>query len=283
MNYPDLSTSGLPQCQFLTGKGLLQLKIWTLRFNMKSIRVILMFLFTLSSCGVQENSVNIRRINRKIEYLNSERKTINLQKIEDYKRALGNERFLRQEHKKTDERKNAPIGQVVISEVNKVYDGYLFVEFDGKGKKIKEIKTSSNSPIIDVKENIDLYFDYYETYFSNGNISTKSIKSWLGFNINKIYNYSASGELVSVIDTDEGYDFRYDDILRFCKEKQISLETKSFPIHINKITRPDGLKTWVITYANEKFHKIEIYVINGSNGEVSKHDFEPWPGFVHID
>jgi hypothetical protein len=131
-----------------------------------------------------------------------------------------------------------------------------------------EFNVSPTGGGIYYREYIDELFQYGETYYSNGNLRSKGINSWLGFQLGKVYKYDEKGNLTETINHDEGYDFTYEKVLEFCKENSIELQSDKIMNRLKKGIIEDGRKVWRIDYNNPKTHKRDIYRLDGCTGEV---------------
>ena len=70
------------------------------------------------------------------------------------------------------------------------------------------------------KETINPYFQINKKFYTNDTIKEKNIWCEFGFNVGKQYYYDESGELIQVIDHDEGYDFTLEDVMGFCERNR---------------------------------------------------------------
>jgi len=220
----------------------------------------------------------------KIHELNAESKLLNVKLFEDYKKELKDSNALKiLLSSNIDSMAKSESAPTVKEEFfYKSYNGYVLDQYDSKNEKVKEIKIPfDKSLIIEVKEKIDEYFDYNETYFGNGNIRSKTISSSLGFEIDKKYYFDEKGKTTEITDTDKGYSFTYEDVFRFCIENKIPLKTEGFPLKIMKTTLQDETKAWVIEYPNSEIQKIEVYILNATSGELINKDLRDWPVFKH--
>lgn len=143
---------------------------------MRSLIIVLMFI-AITSCSSQKPKYNFKLIKDKISQLNLEHKKIDLnlfnQHIDKLKISGKNDLSI------SNNSKNGSKNYFYKS-----YDAYCFDEYDNKNIKTKETKIKFDNSV-DIIENIDDYFDYYESYYNNGNIKSKLISSWLGFGVGK--------------------------------------------------------------------------------------------------
>lgn len=152
------------------------------------------------------------------------------------------------------------------------FDGttYYYIKRDSLNNiHIKiEFNVSPTGGGIYYREYIDELFQYGEAYYPNGNLRSKGINSWLGFQIGKVYKYDEKGNLTETIDHDEGYEFTYEQVLEFCQENDIELQSDKIMNRLKKGTLSDERKVWIIDYNNPKTHKRDIYRLDGGTGEV---------------
>lgn len=243
---------------------------------MNAKKSIAIFCLLIIACSSERNMYNFKSIKMKVNQLNSETKTIDVELLNKY---------INDYNSKTADFFN---NKVEVSSVSsgeyfyKSHNGYILDQYNTDNDKIKEVEMAFDSSLIEVTEKIDDYFNIYETYFGNGKMKSKLISSKLGFVIGKQYYYNKEGELIETIDTDQGYKFNYEDVLEFCVKKNISFDTITFPLRISKVKRRDGKRTWVIEYPNNEIQKIEIYVLDAESGNTLLEKEELWPVFKHI-
>lgn len=108
----------------------------------------------------------------------------------------------------------------------------------------------------------------YKEFYPDNNIKIKGIYCWFGFKIGKWYNYSEDGNLISVVDYDEGFNYSINEIFQYCETNNISLEKKQSGLRteISKYIAPDQKRYWYIQYPNyEKqcFINIQIDALTG--------------------
>ena len=236
------------------------------------IIIILLLLITIESCNSQKTKYNYTTIKMKISQLNSEHKKVDLTLYDQYKLKLkkSDENILTTSNKlKSSSKKN----------FYKSYDSYHLDEYDNN-TKIKETKVNFDNTV-DVIENIDEYFDYYESYYINGNIKSKLISSWLGFNVGKSYKYDENGDLLEIKDWDEGYLFTFKNVLNFLSKIPLEIQ-KPTTIQISKNTIKNT-RTWIISFPDTRIKKNVIYVLNGLDGSILNKYEENLPSFKRRD
>ncbi|MCG7500515.1 hypothetical protein MHM83_01400 [Tenacibaculum sp. Mcav3-52] len=123
------------------------------------------------------------------------------------------------------------------------------------------------------------YFMVSKKYFENGNIKQKGISFNNGYPIGFIYKFNKKGKLINEINTDEGYDFGWLDIIKYCHKNDIQLE-KGYPkrggikteIYKNE---EEGKKVWIISYYKPKTDEYMEVTLDGKTGkEVKRRDLE---------
>lgn len=118
---------------------------------------------------------------------------------------------------------------------------------------------------------INPLFGIYKEFYSNHILKTKGIYCWFGFKLGQWYHYDKKGKLVSIENTNEGWDFTYKMVLDYCRKNSISLERQSSGVRtqIRKFF-PEGKSSnlWVISY-NDKSKGVErILNLDSKNGKV---------------
>lgn len=234
--------------------------------------IFMLMLITITSCSSQKTKYNLKTIKIKISQLNSEHNKVDLSLYDQYKLKLEN----------SNENKRTTPNRLELSSKKyfyKSYDSYHLDEYD-KNKKIKETKVNFDNTV-DVVENIDQYFDYYESYYVNGNIKSKLITSWLGFNVGKSYEYDENGTVLEIKDWDKDYQFTFKDILFFLDKIPLEIHRPT-PIQISKNTI-NNVKTWVISFPDIRIKKNVTYVLNGLDGAIINQYEENLPTFKHTN
>jgi hypothetical protein len=243
---------------------------------MRIMCFLAMFFFATTACDAQKKNYNFKKIKMKIAEINNKKKSVDISVLKKYKNEL--------EGKAAREEINADgsLKKQTSAHFYKSHDGgYALDEYNEKKEKIKETKLRADGKV-EIHEKVDDYFMYNETYSESGNIIDKNIVSTLGFDVGMRYLYDGNGKLTKSINTDEGYNFTFEDVFKFCRGKKMSFETTSFPFRIYKKTRPaDSAKLWVIEYPDEVKRKIVTYVLDGLKGNVLNKIEEDWPEFKH--
>lgn len=151
---------------------------------------------------------------------------------------------------------------------------YILTEFNFDGEMIKETKLLQYYPEIQVKERIDKYFISFDEYYLSGLIKSRLIRSKFNFYVGKKYYYDEEGDLVNMVDTDEGYHFTYEDVLKFYvrKWKRLVDDDYGIPVKIDRgtIVNDNNKKYWSLTHKNEKTGLSDVYFLDSQSGRVFK-------------
>ncbi|WP_010520666.1 hypothetical protein [Aquimarina agarivorans] len=97
----------------------------------------------------------------------------------------------------------------------------------------------------------DSNFSEIKLFYSSGNVKEKGIYFNNGSQYGIWYKFDEKGKLIQEINTDEGYDFGWKEIIAYCEQKEIEL-TKvyvkgGYQTEILK-QEENGRKVWVISY-----------------------------------
>ncbi len=118
------------------------------------------------------------------------------------------------------------------------------------------------------------YFTVIKMFYKNMKIKEKGISFNNGSEYGIWYEFNEEGKLIKTINTDEGYDFSWKNVITFCEEKEIPL-TKGFKEFAGFQTRilkreENGKKVWVISYLLPVGDKIKEITLDGKTGEEIK-------------
>lgn len=218
-------------------------------------KYILLSFFTLIFINCQSQNLNIKDMDT---IVTPQFKKFNYKKIEDLKTNLLSDK------KNISYRKDSTIDYKFTKE----YKTYQLLEYDEDENVFrKTIIGEDNS--VELYQKLTPFLDYYEKYFPDGKIAVKAITSWLGFGIGKQYTFTKDGKISGEKDFDEGYDFTFNDILKFCVENQINLTNEcEFPNRVIKIQDNNEKKYWILEYCNSTDGKIDHVKIDAKTGEV---------------
>ncbi len=157
----------------------------------------------------------------------------------------------------------------VIEEIN---ERYIVYTGDTKKTKVK----SGYSKGIYLK---DSYFSITKNFYPNGGIEIKGISFNNGSEFGTWYEFNKEGKLINEINTDEGYDFGWLDVVKYCHKHDIQLE-KGYPkrggikteIYKNE---EEGKKVWTISYYKPKTDEYIEVTLEGKTGkEIKRRDLK---------
>ena len=117
------------------------------------------------------------------------------------------------------------------------------------------------------------YFMIIKNHFPNGNIDIKGIGFNNGSQYGIWYKFDKKGNLVEEINTDKGYDFGWEQVIKYCEDNKIAL-TKGYErggwqttIYKEEI---EGKKVWIITYQLPVGDKLMEITLDGKTGKELK-------------
>ncbi len=121
-------------------------------------------------------------------------------------------------------------------------------------------------------------FSILKLYFENENIEKKGITFNNGSEYGIWYEFDEEGKLINEINTDAGYDYGWEDIIKYSEKNKIILtkgnETSGFQTTIYKEESEDGNKIWVITYQISGDQLIELTLDGKTGKEINKKELE---------
>jgi len=124
-------------------------------------------------------------------------------------------------------------------------EGYFFIIYK---------KRDSSIYVIDYWQNP--FFAVYKEFYPNGNIKTKGIHCYFGFDIGEWYHFDENGTFVSSENKDEGY-CSYKKVFLFCQKQDIPLKrSTSNTLDIHKVE--EDKKIWKIGYIRCCYHSIQL-------------------------
>ena len=154
----------------------------------------------------------------------------------------------------------------------------IYIE-PNKEKNLREyVQSGPRQPIKEYDYNLSKDFYLYKQFYSNGIIKEKGVRCWYGFYIGKWYYYDNKGKLTKTDDFDTDYAFTWEDILKFCLKKNISLNknTNGPATTIYKKTLK-GKKLWIITYPDFDKDEYITLMIDAYDGNVMGKRRAPFP------
>lgn len=117
-------------------------------------------------------------------------------------------------------------------------------------------------------------FHIVKNYLPNGKIENKGVVFNNGSEYGIWYEFDKEGNLIKEINTDEGYDFGWKNIIEYCNQNNIILE-KGYPKRGGIKTEvfkneESGTKVWIISYYDYKKEKYLEITLDGKTGKELK-------------
>ena len=154
-----------------------------------------------------------------------------------------------------------------------------------------EFKKETENEIIGIDGNANAGLRYGKTlknsiyaiskiyYWKNGYIKSKSILTqFTGIRIGEEYQFDESGKLIKTIDHDKDWDFSYEDVMAFVKEKykdKVLAYDVAYAFNIKKKKSYDNRNYWEVFIKpdfNEKnqdnLHRYDLIKLDGNTGEI---------------
>lgn len=175
--------------------------------------------------------------------------------------------------------------EIVIPEITKEFEVFNIAEFQAENSsKVQKVngdhfiiytgdtkKTKVKSGYSEVKYLIYSYFSVVKNFYVDGKIEIKGVSFNNGSEYGIWYEFDKEGKLTDIINMDEGYDFGWADVIRYCIKNEIPL-TKGYPekggikteIYKNE---EEGKKVWVITYYKIKNTEYAEVTLDGKTGK----------------
>ncbi|WP_326982454.1 hypothetical protein VUJ46_20080 [Chryseobacterium sp. MYb264] len=159
--------------------------------------------------------------------------------------------------------------------------GYVLIQKENT-ISIQEIQSFG---FIERQYNANSIFKKNIFFYKNGYIKKKGILFSEGSQIGIWYYFDESGKLIKEEDTDSGYLFKPEDIIKYCKKNNIELskgyhERDGYQTSIYK-NEVDGKKVWLISYINSlnKQDKEIKLTLDGQTGKVVKREEFPYDNY----
>jgi hypothetical protein len=122
------------------------------------------------------------------------------------------------------------------------------------------------------------YFSYQKVYYANGNIKQKgayfNLSGNRGFTKGIWYEFDSSGKLSKENDYDKNFEFTFRNVLEFCKNENIKIETgpilpaTGFHTMIRRMyIKATNKATWIIERLKSS-DKTEEIILDGNTGNV---------------
>lgn len=133
----------------------------------------------------------------------------------------------------------------------------------------KEIFSASNGGY-----RLSIYYDnsfykFDKFYYKNGYIKNKSLSFNMGSPLGILYHFDKSGKFIKEENTDEGYDFKPEDIIAYCEKNKIDLPKGYHDSgYQTRVLKQDfeGKKVWRISHQIAG-DKIEEIILDGKTGK----------------
>lgn len=174
---------------------------------------------------------------------------------------------------------NLPMEPKIDNQFEK-FDSIFCEELSKKNTNNIMLSDGSHVEILKLKESRyfntpnDSYFTIVKLYYENLNIKKKG----LGFNVGPFafkkgpwYEFDEKGNLVNEINYDKPFKYTFEDIVRFCEERNIKIIKGFIPQSgwYNKISRSieNGHPVWEIEHL-KKSDLVEIIKLDGITGKI---------------
>lgn len=244
---------------------------------MKKLMILFCYGFVLGGCAFQGSGYNRKLVRTRLKSINDSSLFIDTARINRYRLNL---KSLGSKHRVLDISDGK--GIKLINE-STPFPRKGFVEFastfqifirNEDGVKISQTDISIYPPLrMSSWTLIDKYFVAMDEYYGNGRIKSRRILSKFNFEIGSKYEYDQDGNVVSVVDTDDGFKFDYEDVMKFYIRKWKSLDYEGFPVKIIKGYLPEdpAKKTWILSHRLEDGTGLsELYFLDALDGKVLK-------------
>lgn len=119
---------------------------------------------------------------------------------------------------------NNDIEKLFVSHPISYYGGSNYEVNDHNHNRVAYYTKSSDGSYSGYDYSQNPLIGIYREFYPNGNIKTKGLVCWFGFNIGLWYYFNESGNVINTIDYDDGFDFSYEQVFKFCEENKISLQ-----------------------------------------------------------
>jgi hypothetical protein len=120
---------------------------------------------------------------------------------------------------------------------------------------------------------LSIYYEnsFYKSdkfYYKNGYIKNKSLSFNMGSPVGILYHFDKAGKLIKEENTDEGYSFTPEKVVKYCEKNKIELPKEYHESWFYTRIRKDvlnGKKVWVIEYLNSD-RDIQKVTLDGQSG-----------------
>ncbi|GEQ86357.1 hypothetical protein ULMS_18650 [Patiriisocius marinistellae] len=178
--------------------------------------------------------------------------------------------------------------EMIIPQVNKEFETIDPNIFDGKGSNFEVVL--ENEHLIYTSADIgygkstfftNSYFKSLTSYYKNekNGVRKKGIMFINGSKYGTWYEFNENGLLINEINTDEGYEYSWENIIDYCSKNEIKLSS-GYPnrggIKTEIYQNEDcGLLVWTISYFNTKKSEYLEITLDGKTGkEIKRRELE---------
>ncbi|WP_228414300.1 hypothetical protein [Chryseobacterium sp. CH21] len=115
----------------------------------------------------------------------------------------------------------------------------------------------------------DTFYKLDKSYYKNGYIKNKSLSFNMGSSVGILYHFDKSGRLIKEENTDEGYNFKPENIITYCEKNKIDLPKGYHDSgYQTRVLKQDfeGKKVWRISHQIAG-DKIEEIILDGKTGK----------------
>lgn len=167
--------------------------------------------------------------------------------------------------------------KTMIPTIDNKFENFNQDYFDKNSVRGSLIRKKDNVTILEDKQSYGFIKQVFKNdifchnflYYQNGNIKEKGINLNNGAVIGIWYYFDESGKLTKEENTDEGYDFKPEDIIKYCEKNKINLpkgyQDSGYQTRVLKV-EIEGKKAWRISYqiAGDKIKEI---ILDGKTGK----------------
>ncbi|WP_326981328.1 hypothetical protein VUJ46_13795 [Chryseobacterium sp. MYb264] len=154
-----------------------------------------------------------------------------------------------------------------------------------KDNKISSFQDFQSPGYRERNYSLDSFFKINKFFFNNGNIEKKGALFNIGSQVGIWYYFDEAGRLIKEENTDEGYAFTPEDIIKYCKKNNIELskgyhERDGYQTSVYK-NELDGKKVWLISYLaslNKQEKEVKL-TLDGQTGKVIKREEFPYDSY----
>ncbi|MEN4759605.1 hypothetical protein ABEG63_04620 [Chryseobacterium sp. C39-AII1] len=184
--------------------------------------------------------------------------------------------------------------KVIIPQTDKFFEKFNIENFNKNAVRgMLELQNNGEKSLQDFQSpgyrernyNSDSFFKTNKFFFNNGNIEKKGVLFNVGSQVGIWYYFDESGKLIKEENTDEGYIFTPEDIVKYCKKNNIELskgyhESEGYQTSVYK-SELNGKKVWKISYLisfNKQEKEVEL-ILDGQTGKVIKREEFPYDSY----